>query len=67
MNRLAALDGVLFWMASFTFKLMMISAPMIYWWTGSAVVDGTVDGMLAWLGPYQSSKAIEPGGNVRLC
>jgi cellulose synthase (UDP-forming) len=51
-NRISSLDGLLFWVSSFTFKLMMISAPMIYWWTGAAVIDSTVDDMLFWLAPY---------------
>jgi cellulose synthase (UDP-forming) len=54
-NRLSALDGVMFWTASFAFKLMMISAPMIYWWTGTAVIDSTVDDMIYWLAPYMVS------------
>jgi cellulose synthase (UDP-forming) len=40
---------------------MMISAPMIYWWTGTAVIDGTVDDMLAWLGPYLASGMVFTG------
>ena len=54
-SRLSALDGVLFWLAGFPFKLMMISAPMIYWWTGTAVIDSTVDDILVWLLPYMLS------------
>ena len=54
-SRLSALDCVLFWSAGFAFKLMMISAPMVYWWTGTAVIDSTVDDMLVWLLPYMLS------------
>ena len=61
MNRLSALDGLLFWVASFVFKLMMISAPMIYWWTGTAVLDSTVDEMLVWLAPYLVSGMVFSG------
>ncbi len=60
-NRISALDGVLFWIASFTFKLMMISAPMVYWWTGTAVIESTVDDMLIWLGPFLASGMVFTG------
>ena len=60
-NRISALDGLLFWGASFAFKLMMVSAPMIYWWTGTAVIDSTVDDMLFWLLPYLASGMLFTG------
>jgi cellulose synthase (UDP-forming) len=52
MNRLSYFEGALFWVASFPFKIMIVSAPMIYWWTGTRVIDGTTEDMLLWLGPY---------------
>ena len=54
-SRISALDGVLFWAAGFPFKLMMISAPMIFWWTGTAVIDSDVEDILVWLLPYMLS------------
>jgi cellulose synthase (UDP-forming) len=60
-SRFSAFDGVLFWGASFSFKLMMISAPMIYWWTGTAVIVSSVDDMLLWLGPYMLSGMVFMG------
>jgi len=50
-NRISCLDGVLYWTFAFSFKLMMISAPLIYWWTGTAVIHSTGADMLYWLGP----------------
>jgi cellulose synthase (UDP-forming) len=61
LSRISALDGVLFWGASFAFKLMMISAPMIYWWTGTAVIVSSIDDMLVWLGPYMVSGLVFMG------
>ena len=52
LQRLSAFDGMLFWGAGFLFKLMMMAAPLIYWWTGTAVISSTVDDMLLWLAPY---------------
>jgi len=51
-NRISMLDAVLFWFATFAFKLMMISAPMIYWWTGTAVINSTMGDIVIWLGPF---------------
>ena len=51
-SRISALDGVLFWAAGFPFKLMMISAPMIFWWTGTAVIDSDAEDIVYWLLPY---------------
>jgi cellulose synthase (UDP-forming) len=57
-NRLSSLDGALYWIASFVCRLMMISAPMIYWWTGTAVLEGSTDDIVAWLLPYVVSGII---------
>jgi cellulose synthase (UDP-forming) len=50
-NRVSSLDGVVFWTFSFFFKLLMITAPLVYWWTGTAVINGTASDMLYWIGP----------------
>jgi cellulose synthase (UDP-forming) len=55
MNRFSALEGVLFWSASFAFKAMVVTAPMLFWWTGTVVINGTADDMLTVLGPYLAS------------
>ncbi len=51
-NRLSCFDGILFWASGFIFKLMMITAPLVYWWTGTAVIISNVQDMLYWLAPY---------------
>ena len=50
-NRLSCLDGICFWAFTFPFKLLMVTAPLIYWWTGTAVIDSTVDDLMYWLAP----------------
>jgi cellulose synthase (UDP-forming) len=50
-NRLSSLDGVMYWMFTFAFRMMMISAPMIYWWTGTSVVVGSLDDIIYWVAP----------------
>lgn len=57
-NRLSAFDGVLFWGSSFTFKLLMIAAPMIYWWTGTAVMDCTLEQMISRLGAHVAASLV---------
>lgn len=51
-NRLSCLDGTLYWASGFIFKLMMIAAPLAYWWTGTAVIASTVEEMVFWLAPH---------------
>ena len=50
-NRLSCLDTTMFWMFSFVFKLMVLSAPILYWWTETSVINADVDDLLYWLGP----------------
>jgi cellulose synthase (UDP-forming) len=50
-NRISSLDGVLFWVGNAVFKLMMITAPLVYWWTGTAVISSTVADLVYYLAP----------------
>ena len=51
-NRLSSFDGVLYWISNSPFKLLMITAPLVYWWTQTAVISSTSGGMLCYLAPY---------------
>jgi cellulose synthase (UDP-forming) len=51
LNRLAAFDGVLYCIFNFPFKIFMVTAPMVFWWTGTAVIDATASGLIEWLAP----------------
>lgn len=51
-SRLSCFDGVLYWVFTFPFKLLMLTAPMVFWWTGTAVIDSTIEDLLYWLAPY---------------
>ncbi|MGH3185240.1 MAG: PilZ domain-containing protein, partial [Streptosporangiaceae bacterium] len=33
------------------FKIMMISGPLVYWWTGTSVMTSTLGELTYWLGP----------------
>lgn len=60
-NRISSLGGSMFWIFGFSFKLMMISAPLIYWWTGTAVIDSTAADIVYWLGPAMLSGMVFMG------
>ncbi|MDR3409290.1 MAG: glycosyltransferase [Methylovirgula sp.] len=51
-NRLSSLDGVLYWMSNAPFKLLMITAPLVYWWTQTAVISSTLETLLNYLAPF---------------
>jgi cellulose synthase (UDP-forming) len=50
-SRLSSLDGVLYWAFTAAFKILMITSPMVYWWTGTAVIASDVSDLIYWLGP----------------
>lgn len=51
-NRLSALDGVLYWSSSFLFRLMVLSAPLVYWMTGTSVIDARIDELAYYQLPF---------------
>ncbi len=50
-NRVAFFDTVLYWCCGAAFKLMLLSAPMLYWFTGTTVLHAAGSDLLAWAGP----------------
>ncbi len=50
-NRFSSFDGALYWIFTFPFKILMMTAPMVFWWTGTAVIDATASGLIEWLAP----------------
>ncbi len=67
-SRLSALDGVIYWMATAPFKLMMLSGPLLYWWTGTAVIASSMDDLIYWLAPAIVTSVIFMGhyANLRI-
>jgi cellulose synthase (UDP-forming) len=51
LNRISALDGVIYWIGNAPFKIMMISGPLVYWWTQTAVVSSTLNELIYYLVP----------------
>jgi cellulose synthase (UDP-forming) len=50
-SRLSSFDGSFYWIFTFPFKILMLTAPMIYWWTETSVIDATASGLIYWLAP----------------
>ena len=50
-SRLSSFDVTFYWIFTFPFKILMLTAPMIYWWTGTAVIDATATDLISWLAP----------------
>ena len=50
-SRASSFDGVLYWSGTFPFKIMMISAPLTYWWTGTSVMQCAPSELAFWLLP----------------
>ena len=51
-SRLSSFDGFLYWAFGFSYKLMTMVAPALYWWTGLSVLDGTLEDIMFWFMPY---------------
>lgn len=50
-HRLAFFDTVLYWISGAAFKILLVSAPMLYWFTGTAVLRATGPDLLFWMAP----------------
>jgi cellulose synthase (UDP-forming) len=60
-NRVSSLDGVLYWVGSAVFKIMMISGPLVFWWTGTAVISSTIGDLIIYLAPTVACSIIFMG------
>lgn len=50
-NRLSCFDGLLFWSVFFQFKLLVISAPAIFWFTGVIAINAPLPVLVHYIGP----------------
>ncbi|MFY9855396.1 MAG: glycosyltransferase, partial [Terracidiphilus sp.] len=50
-HRLAFFDTVLYWTTGAAFKILLISAPMVYWFTGTAVLRASGSELIYWMIP----------------
>lgn len=57
-NRIAFFDSVLYWISGAAFKLMLLSAPMIYWYTGTAALHAGLGDLVYWMLPMVVSNIL---------
>lgn len=50
-SRLSFFDGILFWITRSAFQLMLLTAPMVYWLTGTAVIQAETPDLVLYLAP----------------
>jgi cellulose synthase (UDP-forming) len=51
-RRLNHLATILYWAVSFPFRILLILAPVFWWWTGAAVIDADPAQLLSYLLPW---------------
>ena len=57
-NRLAFFDTVLYWVSGAAFKLLLLSAPMLYWFTGTAALHASGSALLAYALPMVAANLL---------
>jgi cellulose synthase (UDP-forming) len=57
-NRLAYFDSVHYWIAVSAFKLALLSAPIVFWFTGAAVIRATGPELLYYLAPMVAANLL---------
>jgi cellulose synthase (UDP-forming) len=57
-NRLAFFDTVLYWMSGASFKLLALIAPVLFWLTGTCVIQATGSDVVYWLVPFIATNLI---------
>jgi hypothetical protein len=50
-NRVAYFDNILYWVSSAFFKIMLISAPALFWFTGTATLHASATQLIQWMLP----------------
>lgn len=50
-SRLSFFDGILYWITRSAFQLMLLTAPAVYWLTGTAVIQAETPDLIYYLAP----------------
>jgi cellulose synthase (UDP-forming) len=50
-NRVNHLSTALYWLISFPFRIMVLAAPAVWWWTGASVIDARPDDLVRFMLP----------------
>lgn len=51
-NRLSCLDTVLYWSTGFLARLMVLTAPILFWWFGVTSFAASQEELVFWLAPH---------------
>jgi cellulose synthase (UDP-forming) len=57
-NRLAYFDSLLYWVAVSAFKLALLIAPIVFWFTGAAVIQANGPELLYYLAPMVAANLL---------
>ena len=57
-NRLAFFDTVLYWVSGAAFKLLLLSAPMLYWFTGTAALHASGTSLIVYALPMVAANLL---------
>jgi glycosyltransferase involved in cell wall biosynthesis len=56
--RIGLLDSVLYWVSGAIFKLMVLFAPILFWFTGTAVIRASISDLLYWMAPAAAASIL---------
>lgn len=57
-NRIGFFDSALYWVSGAIFKLLLVSAPIVYWFTNTAVIRASIADMVYWMAPAVAGNLI---------
>ncbi len=57
-NRLSFLDGILYWIFGATYKLMLLTAPTLWWLTGTSAIHASLSDITFWMGPMVTANFV---------
>ncbi len=50
-HRLSFFDSIIHWVAGAIFRVMLLTAPLVYWWTGTSVIQADPGDLVCWMLP----------------
>ncbi len=60
-NRLSFFDGILYWIFGAAYKLMLLGAPTLWWFTGTSAIHASLTDLIFWMGPMVTANFIFMG------
>ncbi len=60
-NRLSFFDTILYWSFGPAYKLMLLSVPIVWWFTGISALHASTGDLLLWMGPMVAANYLFMG------